>query len=498
MDLNLWKINKHDHNKLKEYDGFIVTRFPPEPSGYLHIGHIKAIFINYVIAKKYNGKILLRFDDTNPITESEEYQLSIMEDIQKLGIVFDNISFSSDYFRKLIEYADFLVDQGLAYVDNTNKDLLKEQKQNGIESINRNNTIEKNKEIWVKLKNGEIQDFVLRIKIDMKHKNKCMRDPVIYRYIPKDHQRTKDIFKVYPSYDFSCPILDSIEEITHVYRSTEFSDRDEQGITILNMLGLRVPNYSSYGKMTFQNVLMKKRKIKEKINEGGLEGWDDPRLFTIRGVLRKGINLEALKIYVAGLGFSKNVVNMTPDTLLSINKKYVDKLATRFNAIFINNMENINVLQENGIYEDFLISKEVARFIRSPNLGTRDMIYSSKIIIDKDELEESDIGTEITLINWGNMFVLKENNIYVLKENLKGDFKTTKKKLSWIPNINDKDKIKILIKTYNEDNISEKIYYGEPSMKYLKKGEYVQLFKMNYYICDKEIDENNIIVLIEI
>ena len=329
IDTSLWKINKHDHAKLQPYDGIIVTRFPPEPSGYLHIGHVKALLINYVIAKRYNGKMLFRFDDTNPELENEEFTNAILEDIKSLGIEPDGSSYSSDYFDEYINCAEYLIQEGKAYVDDTPPDKVKEEREKMIENSNRQNSVEDNIILWNQMKQGQKTDAILRLKGGMKSKNATLRDPTLFRSKDTPHHRTGTKYKVYPSYDLVCPIVDAIEGVTHVYRSVEFAgDRDEQYEYILDLLGFKKPILNSYGKLTFNDAVLSKRKIKALIDTGDLEGWDDPRLMTLRGLFKKGLCLDALFDYIARIGFAKASVNMTQDALWKTNRKFIDKVAT--------------------------------------------------------------------------------------------------------------------------------------------------------------------------
>ena len=477
-NLHLWRINKKHDAQLK---GDIVTRFPPEPSGCLHIGHVKAMLINYIIAKKYNGKVLLRFDDTNPQNESKWYEDRIIEDIEKLGICFDNISHTSDHFETILKYADTLVESGLAYVDDTPDEIVKTERRQMIDSKNRDLSIDQNAELWSKMNNGEITNAILRLKIDMKHKNACMRDPTVYRSIDN---------KVYPTYDFACPIVDSIEGVTHVYRSNEFHDRNEQYDWILNTLSLRKPMLNEYGKLTIQNSVLSKRKIKKLIEDGVIEGWDDPRLLTVSGAMRRGMSLETLTTYIARMGFSNSTISMEPTMLWGINRKYIDKIATRYTVLEKDNVINFKIIGSVDALSNRI--KQIPKFVRNPSLGTRDIHYSSDIIVENNT--DMKVGEEVTLINWGNMIV-SDNNMLTL--NLDGDVKTTDKKLLWLPKENT---VPVSILQYEEltsDSGAMTVYYyiGEQDMWNIKKGDIVQLMRMGYYICDKVSDS---IILIEI
>jgi len=544
MDIhNKWKINKNQDAQFKKTKE-IITRFPPEPSGYLHIGHVKAIFINYVIAKKYNGKFIVRLDDTNPETESTEYEQSILEDIAKLGVVADKYSRTSDYFNKILDHADKLVEDGLAYVDDTDKETLKQQRRNFVESKDRNNDIEVNIKNWNYMKEGIKLNCVLRLKLDFKSKNGAMRDPTIYRS-GKSHHFTLDKYKVYPTYDFACPIVDVIEGVTHVYRSTEFNDRDAQYNAILSMcmnvstscmLNLEKPRLASYGKIEFKDAMMSKRKIKDLIKEGKVSGWDDPSLMTIRGLFRRGLCLDALIDFISRMGFSKNNIEMTQDALWGINKKLIDKVATRYMAIKKDNLMKMCV-SYNQSHDSV---KNINNFIKNPSLGIRPIYYSPNIYIDKDEYKNVNKDEKITLMNWGNM--IKKNKVGKLKSVLIGGislaslsllsfkkigliggtlgglcgglvggllgpmiwhdyfkmhlegYEKTDKKLLWIAN-NKMNKPTIL---YIQDCDKKEMimYIGEPDMINIQVGDYIQLLKMDYYRCDSKNDGK--IVLIKV
>ncbi|CAH6421857.1 Glutamyl/glutaminyl-tRNA synthetase [uncultured virus] len=259
-----FKLTKTFELPFIEFKKKIVNRFSPEPSGYLHLGHIKAILINFFLSKKYNGEFILRFDDTNCENELFEFEKVIKEDIKNLlKISPDRISNTSDYFIKIIQFADILVKNGLAYVDDTNKETIRKERLERISNKNRSSSIENNDHLWENMKKGILQNNILRIKINMNSNNASLRDPTIFRSTISSHYKTKNDFYVYPTYDFACPIIDHLEGVTHVLRSTEFSERDEQYKIILNLLKLENIFLGSYGKKNFQNVVMGKRKIRE-------------------------------------------------------------------------------------------------------------------------------------------------------------------------------------------------------------------------------------------
>ncbi|AYV78933.1 MAG: glutamyl-tRNA synthetase [Edafosvirus sp.] len=430
MNFN-WTIPGKIKKILDKHKDQIVVRFPPEPSGYLHIGHVKALCLNYVVAWLYKGRLIIRMDDTNPSLESDEYEKAIMEDINKLEIKYDKYSHTSDYFDQILKCADTLVENGLAYVDDTEKELLKKQRDIGEESKNRNFDIKTCQEMWNKMKTGEITNACLRIKMDMNHDNKALRDPTIFRYVDHIHHQTKDKYKVYPTYDFACPIVDVLEGVTHVFRSTEFSDRDDQYNIILDKLKMKKPELFQYGKINIKGVDLSKRKIKKAIEEKTISGWDDPTLYTLRGAMKKGLCLEALSEFVQTSGFSKAIVNMEPTSLWGLNRKIIDKKATRYIVISSTNNTIINISESLENKSD-VFSKDIFKFDKIPALGTRKIHYDNQIYISENDFKKLEKDEEITLINWGNMIYSAD---HTFTKNLQGDVRKTSKKiyfLDWI------------------------------------------------------------------
>jgi glutamyl-tRNA synthetase len=433
-------------------------------------------------------------DDTNPLVESHEYENAILEDLTKLGIDVTNYTNSSNYFAKLLECAELLIKKDLAYVDLTDKDGLRKSRENGIETIFRNNNIEKNLEMFDNMVSGTLKTGCVRLKIDMNHKNKAMRDPSIYRPINSTHHITKDKYKIYPMYDFACPIIDVLEGVTHVFRSTEFQERDDQYNFILSNLGYSVPKLYHYGKLMFAGVEMSKRKIKAKIENKSYSGWDDPRLFTLRGLFNRGLNINILEEFMKQTGYPPNLSELESSAIWTINKKFVDKIATRY-SVLSQNLTELKIIDNNNIILNNI--KHVLRFNRNPSLGTREHVYSENILVNTEELKLVNNLEEITLMHYGNMIYDKNNNS--LTTNLTGDVKTTKTKLLWISKLSDiNDLVTVNIITFDGENIKELKYYGEYDLINNKIGDYVQFYKMNYYQI-KNIDNiNKIVTVIEL
>ena len=492
FDIKKWKVNNKIDRALEPYRGKIITRFAPEPSGSLHIGHCKAIFINYLIAKKYDGKFILRLDDTNPETESSDFEQGILDDIKLLGITPNSVSRSSDYFDKLMTIADELVNKGLVFVDNSSSEQIKQERDAMVDSINRNNVPSINKVLWEKMKRGDKTDSVLRIKLNMQSPNGSLRDPTIFRSIDIHHQHTKDKYKVYPTYDFACPLIDSFEGVTHVYRSVEFADRDEQYTDILKLVNdiqkLTIAQLNGFGKVIFQKEVTSKRKIKALIENGDVDGWDDPRLLTIKGALRRGLCLDALIDFTSSMGFSKNMVSMSTDKLWNLNKQYLEKISVRYTAFPKSNAVLFKIDYNGYEKKEF---GEVLKINRSLDKSMRNVYYNDEVYLWDLDLQSVVDGEEITLMNWGNAFIDMTTN--TLKLHLDGNFKKTKNKLLWLPTNRVVD-INILKYKKIGKPKTEKLYIAEDQILNTKKGDSIQLFKMNFFKCDS-IDPLTLIII---
>ncbi len=293
----------------------IHTRFPPEPNGYLHVGHAKAILINYLTAKKYGGEFNLRFDDTNPVKEDVEYVNSIMEDIKWLGCEWDHLYYASDYFGNMYDYAMELVKKGLAFVDDQTAEEIRDTRgtltEPGIESPYRNRSIEENVMLFEKMRNGDFPDGarVLRAKIDMSSPNINMRDPVIYRIARATHHNTGDEWCIYPMYDFAHPIEDALEGISHSLCSLEFENhRPLYDWVLMNLDDYKVtrPQQIEFAKLYIKDSVLGKRYLKKLVDDGKVEGWDDPRLETISGMRRRGLTPEAIRDFAERIGVAKS------------------------------------------------------------------------------------------------------------------------------------------------------------------------------------------------
>lgn len=299
--------------------GKVVVRFPPEASGYLHIGHAKAALLNQYYQQAFQGKLIMRFDDTNPAKENVHFEKVILEDLEMLQIKPDLFTHTSQYFDLMLEYCERLMKEGKAYVDDTEPEQMKKEREERIVSKNRNNVVDKNLAMWKEMIMGTAigQKCCVRAKIDMSSPNGCMRDPTIYRCKNEPHPRTGTKYKVYPTYDFACPIVDAIEDVTHTLRTMEYHDRDDQFYWFIEALGLRRPYIWEYSRLNMTNTVLSKRKLTWFVEQGLVDGWDDPRFPTVRGILRRGMTVEGLKEFIIAQGehtysvfFSKTIIDI--------------------------------------------------------------------------------------------------------------------------------------------------------------------------------------------
>jgi len=376
----------------EKHAGLIHTRFPPEPNGYLHIGHAKSICLNFGLAEKYNGRCNLRFDDTNPTKEEEEYVDSIMKDIKWLGFDWeDRLYYASDYFDQLYEWAVKLIKNGKAYVDDQSSELIAEQKgvptRPGTESPYRNRSVEENLDLFERMKKGEFPNgaMVLRAKVDMASPNMHMRDPVIYRIMHTTHHRTGDKWCIYPMYDFTHGQSDYIEGITHSICTLEFVvHRPLYDWFLDNLIDTEYrPRQYEFARLNLSYTVMSKRKLLELVNEKYVNGWDDPRMPTVSGLRRRGYTPESIRNFADRIGIAKreNVIDVG---LLEFSvREHLNKIAPRIFAV-LNPLKVIITNYPEGQVEelDLEINPE------DPGMGSRMVPFSREVYIEQDDFME--------------------------------------------------------------------------------------------------------------
>lgn len=352
-------------------EGSVVTRFPPEPSGYLHIGHAKAALLNDFFARSYKGKLILRFDDTNPVKEKSEFEVNILADLDRLGVRPDRVEYASDYFDQLFGYADKMVRDGSAFVDKSSQETIKELRMARQPSPFRENSIEENTRLWEEMKQGteEGKQCILRAKIDFSSSAGAMRDPTMYRFIfDVPHHRTGSKYFLYPLYDFACPVIDSLEGVTHALRSAEYSDREEQYYWFCDAAGVRKPMTWAFSRLNLTYTVMSKRKLLWFVEKGYADGWDDPRFPTVQGIRRRGLQIQALRAFILSQGASKNATQMEWDKIWTVNKRVIDPIAPRHTAIEMVNARPLKI--SNCQYQEKLVPKHK----KNATIGTKTVL----------------------------------------------------------------------------------------------------------------------------
>lgn len=370
--------------------GRVHTRFPPEPNGYLHIGHAKAICINFGLAQEFNGKFNLRFDDTNPEKEDVEYVDSIMEDVRWLGVNWeDRLYFASDYFERLYQYAVDLIRQGKAYVDGLNAEQIREYRgtltEPGRDSPWRTRDIAENLDLFERMKQGKFEDgeYVLRAKIDMCSANLNMRDPVIYRIRNVHHHRTGNRWKIYPMYDYTHCLSDAIEHITHSLCSLEFEDHRPLYDWVLDNLDTPSrPHQYEFARLILDYTVLSKRKLIELVTAGFVTGWDDPRMPTLSGLRRRGYTPGAIRNFCEVIGVTKNNTRIDPVILENALRDDLGETARRAMAV----LRPLRVVIEN--YPDTIEELEAINHPQKPEMGTRKVPIGKIIYIEQDDFME--------------------------------------------------------------------------------------------------------------
>lgn len=368
----------------------VITRFPPEPNGYLHIGHAKSIILNFGVADEFNGKTNLRFDDTNPTKEDIEYVNAIKEDVQWLGFHWDGLFFASDYFDTMYEKAILLIKKGLAYVDDLSADAIREYRgtltEPGKESPYRNRSIEENLELFEGMKSGAFKDGekVLRAKVDMTSPNINLRDPVIYRIAHVTHHNTGDKWCIYPMYTFAHPLEDAIEGITHSICTLEFEDqRPFYDWIIENCETPAVPRQYEFGRLNLTNTVMSKRKLKQLVDENYVDGWDDPRMPTISGLRRRGYTPEAIVSFFKEIGVSKSSGVVDSAMLEHFIREDLKLKAPRTMGV----IEPLKVVITN--YPEGQIEMvEADNNPENENMGVRQIPFGREIYIEREDFME--------------------------------------------------------------------------------------------------------------
>ena len=503
------------------YGNKVYTRFPPEPNGYLHIGHAKSICLNFTTAQKYGGKTNLRYDDTNPVKEDVEYVDSIEEDVKWLGFTWEKRLWASDYFDTMYEAAEELVNKGLAYVDDLTPEEIREYrgtlKLPGKESPARSRSIEENLDLFKRMKAGEFADGekVLRAKIDMASPNINMRDPIIYRIAHINHHNTGDKWCIYPMYDFAHPIEDAVEGITHSICTLEFEDHRPLYEWVLDNVGFwkNPPKQIEFARLNLTNTVMSKRLLKSLVDEGLVDGWDDPRMPTIAGLRRRGYTPESIRNFCEEIGVAKS--NSTIDSAMldfCIREDLKEKVQNR-NVI----EDPIKVVLTN-YPEDKTEMITVENNRNVPEMGNREIPFSREIYIDGADFMEVPVkkyfrlfpGNEVRVkgayfITCNEVIKNKDGSVAELRctydpETRSGSGFEGRKVKGTIHFVDAKTAVPVKVRNYNPlyieneegenvlnpNSAEEKICYAEPMIAEAKPGERFQFFRHGYYIADSK------------
>ena len=507
----------------QKYGDKVHTRFPPEPNGYLHIGHAKSICLNFTTAQKYGGKCNLRYDDTNPVKEDMEYVNSIEEDVRWLGFEWDNRLWASDYFDEMYDCALTLIKKGKAYVCDLNADQIREYrgtlKAPGKESPYRNRSVEENLQLFEEMREGKYADGekVLRAKIDMASPNINMRDPVIYRIAHAEHHNTGDKWCIYPMYDFAHPIEDTIEGITHSICTLEFEDHRPLYDWVLQEVGKwpAPPQQIEFARLNLTNTVMSKRYLKAMVDDGTVEGWDDPRMPTIAGIRRRGYTPEAVRDFCERIGVAK--ANSTVESSLlehCVREDLKLKVANR------NVVENPIKIVITNYPEDQQEEMEIENNREVPEMGNRMVPFSRELYVDGDDFMEVPVkkyfrlfpGNEVRFkgayfITCNEVVKNEDGSIRELlctydPETRSGSGFEGRKVKGTIHWVDAKTAVKIKIRNYdylmldqengekvmNPDSLIETIGYAEPSVADAQPGERFQFFRKGYYIADEKLN----------
>ncbi|MDD4564016.1 MAG: glutamine--tRNA ligase/YqeY domain fusion protein [Eubacteriales bacterium] len=503
------------------YSGPVYTRFPPEPNGYLHIGHAKSICLNFTTAQKYKGKCNLRFDDTNPVKEDTEYVESIKADVKWLGFQWDKILFASDYFDKMFEYAVILIKKEKAFVCDLSAEEIKQHRgtltEPGKDSPYRNRTVEENLDLFDKMRQGIYQDGekVLRAKIDMSSPNINMRDPVIYRIAHAEHHNTGNKWCIYPMYDYAHPLEDAIEGITHSICTLEFEDHRPLYDWVLRELEWKEPPQQiEFARLNLSNTVMSKRYLKAMVDGNTVEGWDDPRMPTIAGLRRRGCTPEAIRDFCERIGVSK--ANSLVDIALlehCIREDLKNKVETRMVVL-----DPLKVVITN-YPEDLSEEMEIENSKEDETKGNRKVSFSRELYVERDDFMEIPEKKYFRLfpgneVRFKGAYFIKCNEVIKDADGNVTELRCTydpatrsgsgfneRKVKGTIHWVDARTAVKVKIRTYGylmvEDDKGETVLnpesmktleaYAEPALNDTRAGDRYQFFRNGYYIADEKL-----------
>ncbi len=461
--------------------GKVITRFPPEPNGYPHIGHAKAAIINSEYAKMYGGKFILRMDDTNPEAERMEYHAAIKVGLEWLGIEFDIVKNTSDDMEIFYEKGLKLINSGKAYVCTCKREDISKNRRERKACKCSVSDIDKNNKNWEKMNTKyKAGEAIVRFRGDMKADNAVMRDPVLFRIIEEKHYTLGEKFRIWPSYDMAVAIEDSIDGVTHAFRSKEFELRKELIDEILDALGMRKPQQGFFSRLEFKGMPISKRIIKPLIEEGKVSWYDDPRLPTLEALRRRGIKPEAIRKFIMSLGLTKANTLAPFDALEAFNRKFVDAESIRLFMV----SDAKKILVKNISMSSVEISNHPIN-----DMGKRKIEIGENFYISGEDAKNFKEGTKIRLLGLGNVIIKKIGTGFEGELVNDGDTKDITK-IQWVPQ-KTAHEIKMIIPKvlfigdeFNEESLEELSVYTEPHYLQLKEGEEIQFVRFGY--CRKD------------
>jgi len=454
----------------------IVTRFPPEPNGYLHIGHAKAAIVDYEYAKMYDGKFILRFDDTNPENAQIEFYEAQKEDLRWLGLDWNEEYNTSDNIQKHYKLAEQLINQGEAYVCKCEPDSVKKRRFHGEECGCRTCSCDNNLDLWKDMISSSLDGIVLRLKGDMTCSNTAMRDPTLFRIIEKTHPLQGDKYRVWPTYDFAGPVEDSTSGVTHPFRTKEYELRDECYFKILDLLKLRKPHLMEFARLSIEGMPVSKRKIKPLIESKVVSGFDDIRLPTLKGLKKRGILPSSIKQFVISQGISKVESSVTFSVVEAFNRKEIDPIAKRY--FFVKNP--VKLVVDNAPVK----TKKINLHPTNQDLGYRTINTNNVFYIQKSDADELKINEIFRLKDLYNVKVTQKNN-EIFGEYVGDDLISDSAKIQWTTDKFIKMNVFVphilfINEEFNKDSLEKVEGFAEEAVLHLKTGDIVQFERFGF------------------
>lgn len=461
--------------------GAVVTRFPPEPNGFMHIGHAKAAIFGSEYAKAYAGRFILRFDDTNPAAEKEEYYGAFLESFAWLGLKPDLVKYASDDMEKFYSIAEEMIRRSKAYICLCSQEKMRDLRGKGEACEHRSQSIEKNLELWAVMVQGKYPEnyATFRFLGNLTSQNTTMRDPVLFRVVLEEHPRQHFKHKVWPTYDFDGPVDDSLDGVTHAMRSKEYELRDELYYEILDSLAMRKPLIVEFSRLSLQNTTMSKRKLRKLVDGHLVDGWDDPRLPTISGLKRRGILPESIRTFVISMGLSKVESQPTWDYLESINRKILDPISPRY--FFV--PDPVKVLVEGAP----ALEVEMPFHPDNESYGKRKLSTSGAFFVPANDLKDAKAGSRIRLIEAFNLKITEISGDEVRAVYDGSEQSRDTPKVQWLDSKAENHEIEVWVpgplvigEEFNPESLTKVHGLVEPSFSSLDVGSIVQFVRFGF------------------